>query len=106
MADALYALRKTRRVRPWLFAGLRHALLASAGLLMIAPFILMVSISLKSPGEIFSPEFHLLPQQWHAWENYSTAFAKQPLGRFLLNGALVWTTKALPNTSVARVPEP
>jgi len=89
MADALYALRKTRRVRPWLFAGLRHALLASAGLLMIAPFILMVSISLKSPGEIFSPEFHLLPQQWHAWENYSTAFAKQPLLRYLANGLIV-----------------
>jgi multiple sugar transport system permease protein len=56
---------------------------------MVLPFALMLSISFKPPGEIFAPEFHWLPQQWYAWENYGTAFAKQPLGRFLLNGVIV-----------------
>lgn len=67
----------------------RHLLLSAGALLMVAPFILMISISLKPSHEIFAPEFRLLPEQWHAVENYTAAFAKQPLGRFLLNGALV-----------------
>lgn len=71
------------------FSVFRHLVLGVGALLMVAPFVLMVSISLKAPGEIFSPEFSLLPERWHAWENYSTAFARQPLGRFLLNGVLV-----------------
>ena len=72
-----------------LFRCLRHVLLASGALLMVAPFVLMVSISLKSPGEIFAPEFRLLPEHWHAVENYRQAFSRQPLGRFLLNGLFV-----------------
>lgn len=67
----------------------RHLVLSAGALLMVAPFILMISISLKPSHEIFTPEFRLLPEQWHAVENYTAAFAKQPLGRFLLNGALV-----------------
>ena len=68
---------------------LRHLLLGSGALLMLLPFALMLSISLKPAGEIFAPEFRWLPEQWHALENYRLAFAKQPLGRFLLNGVIV-----------------
>jgi len=75
--------------REFAFALLRHLLLAGGGLLMVAPFLLMISLSLKPAAEIFAPEFRWLPEQWHAWENYSTAFAKQPLGRYLLNGLIV-----------------
>lgn len=71
------------------FRVTRHLLLAGGALLMVAPFILMISISLKPSHEIFAPEFRLLPEQWHAVQNYSAAFAKQPLGRFLLNGVFV-----------------
>ncbi|MBU6272608.1 MAG: carbohydrate ABC transporter permease [Betaproteobacteria bacterium] len=71
------------------FQWLRHALLLTGAFLMVAPFVLMVSISLKSPGEIFAPEFRLLPEHWHAVENYRQAFSRQPLGRFLLNGLFV-----------------
>ncbi|MFM1989940.1 MAG: hypothetical protein RJA99_2897 [Pseudomonadota bacterium] len=77
------------RRRPLAFAILRHVLLGSGALLMVAPFVLMVSLSLKSPGEIFDPEFRLWPRQWNAWENYAIAFTKQPLLRFLANGVLV-----------------
>lgn len=71
------------------FALFRHAALLAAASLTLGPFVLMVSISLKPPGEIFAPEFSLLPQTWYAWENYSMAFGKQPLLRFILNGFLV-----------------
>jgi len=71
------------------FSVFRHLVLGTAALLTVLPFVLMLSISVKPPAEVFAPEFRLLPQQWHAWENYSLAFAKQPLGRYLANGLLV-----------------
>ena len=71
------------------FAALRHLLLAAGAVVMVAPFVLMVSLSLKSPAEIFAGDLRLLPESWHAWENYSAAFTKQPLARYLLNGFIV-----------------
>jgi multiple sugar transport system permease protein len=70
-------------------AALRHAVLGVGAVVMLAPFVLMVSISLKPPGEVFSPTFKLLPDVWYAVENYGQAFGKQPLARYLLNGVLV-----------------
>lgn len=78
-----------RRPRsPW-FRLFRHLALGAGALLMVLPFVLMISISLKPPGEIFAPEFRLLPDQWHVIQNYREAFAKQPLGRYLVNGLIV-----------------
>jgi multiple sugar transport system permease protein len=68
---------------------LRHALLLAGAAVMVAPFVVMVAISLKPPGEVFAPVFTLLPRDWHAWENYRDAFTKVPLARFLLNGVIV-----------------
>jgi len=70
-------------------ALLRHLLLASGAIVMLAPFVLMLSLSLKPPAEIFAAELRLLPQTWHAVENYSAAFSKQPLARYIFNGFLV-----------------
>jgi multiple sugar transport system permease protein len=71
------------------FAGFRHTVLGLGSVLMLAPFVLMVSISLKPASEIFAPGFALLPETWAMWENYSTAFARQPLARYLLNGFII-----------------
>ena len=71
------------------FEIFRHAVLGLGAVLMLAPFVIMISVSLKSSGEIFSPEFSLLPKQWHAWQNYADAFSKQPLARYILNGFIV-----------------
>src|SRR5471032_1466833 len=49
----------------------------------------MVATSFKPKEEIFSSEFHLLPQRWGGTENYRTAFTQVPLLHFLLNGAVV-----------------
>lgn len=78
----------TRRMSPaaFAFAAFRHAALGLGSVLMLAPFVLMVAISLKPPGEIFAPVFTLLPETWAVWENYGAAFQRQPLARFLFNG--------------------
>jgi len=68
---------------------LRHALLILGAGIMLAPFVLMISISFKPPGEVFAPQFTLLPQQWYAVENYTAAFTRVPVARFILNGFLV-----------------
>jgi multiple sugar transport system permease protein len=49
----------------------------------------MMSLSLKSPGEIFRASFSLWPAHFHAIENYTTALTTAPLPRFLLNGVFV-----------------
>lgn len=67
----------------------RHALLVLGACIMLAPFVLMISISFKPPGEVFAPQFTLLPRQWYAVENYTAAFTRVPLARFILNGFLV-----------------
>lgn len=70
-------------------AGARHLALGLGAVITLAPFALMISISLKSPGEVFAPQFKLLPETWYAWENYAGAFTGQPLARYLLNGFFV-----------------
>ena len=68
---------------------IRHVVLLFGALVMVAPFIWMVATSLKPKAEIFSSEFHLLPQNWGAAENYATAMTQVPLLHFLLNGVIV-----------------
>ena len=68
---------------------LRHLVLWLGLVVMLAPFVWMVSTSLKPPNEVFSAELSLLPHKWFAVENYRTAFTKVPLLRYLLNGVIV-----------------
>ena len=70
-------------------AALRHAALLTSSALVLLPFVWMVSLSLKSPGEILQASFSVLPDQWYAVENYTTALTAQPLPRFMLNGVIV-----------------
>jgi multiple sugar transport system permease protein len=81
--------RRRRSPSSFAFAAFRHVVLMSGAVLMLAPFVVMVTVSFKPPGEIFAPEFSLLPQTWYAAENYGHAFTKQPLARFILNGFFV-----------------
>ncbi len=71
------------------FAILRHVLLGIGAVFMLAPFVWMLSLSLKPADEIFTTDLRLLPQRWDAVRNYSEAFRKVPLHRYLLNGAIV-----------------
>lgn len=73
-------------------AALRHLLLMTGAIVMLAPFVWMLSLSLRAPDDIFTPDLHLIPQKWAALRNYSAAFHKVPMHRYLLNGALVTAT--------------
>ena len=77
--------------RRWEFAGplFRHLVLMTGALIMLSPFIWMVSTSLKPPGEIFLTEVRFWPDQFYGWENYEAAFTRTPLLRYMMNGVIV-----------------
>jgi multiple sugar transport system permease protein len=70
-------------------AIVRHALLILTSAVILVPFVWMVSLSLKPPGEMFHATFSILPKQFYAWENYTRALTTAHLPRFLLNGVIV-----------------
>ena len=77
----------TSRIQVW--AACRHILLMGGAIVMLLPFVWMISTASKPPSEVFSSELHLIPHHFALWENLQTAFAKANLGRFLLNGVIV-----------------
>lgn len=76
-------------MRPALF--LRHAVLLMTSAIILLPFIWMVSLSIKPPGEMFGDHFSFLPTQFYGVENYTQALTRVPLLRYMLNGVIVCT---------------
>ncbi|NEW92344.1 carbohydrate ABC transporter permease [Rhodopseudomonas sp. BR0M22] len=70
-------------------SSLRHAALMCGAVLMLAPFVWMLSTASKPPDEIYSSDLHLIPHHFALWDNLRIAFGKADLGRFLLNGVIV-----------------
>ncbi|WP_076865944.1 carbohydrate ABC transporter permease [Bradyrhizobium mercantei] len=68
---------------------LRHAVLICTGALILAPFMWMLSLSIKPPCEIFGVSFSFWPHQFYGIENYSRALTEAPLLRYMGNGVLV-----------------
>ena len=72
---------------------LRHMVLMAGAAVMLGPFVLMLSGSLKPGYEIVSAELTLLPQEeWAIGENYGRALTSVPLLRFMLNGVIICTS--------------
>ena len=78
------------RVKPKMTAGkligkifLYLALILGA-LVMLVPFIWMLSASLKTSSTVFEIPFRLIPETLH-WENYSRIWTAQPLGLGFFN---------------------
>jgi multiple sugar transport system permease protein len=67
----------------------RLVLLSVAALVMLAPYIFMVSTSLKPQAEVFSGGLNLIPEHWSVVANYTKAVTAIPLLRILGNGVLV-----------------
>ena len=67
----------------------RLVLLSLLGLLVLMPYIWMASASLKPLDEIFRASLTLIPERFHAVENYGKVFARVPVGRYLMNGVIV-----------------
>lgn len=73
-----------------LLADLPRLLLLGIGaLVVLAPYLWMLSASLKPGGEIFRDSLALWPERFYALENYGKALGDVPLLRFLWNGAMV-----------------
>ncbi|WFU14871.1 carbohydrate ABC transporter permease [Bradyrhizobium sp. CB3481] len=70
-------------------AILRHAVLLVTGALILVPFVWMVSLSIKPPGEIFRASFSFWPTQFYGFENYTKALTNAPLLRYMGNGLIV-----------------
>ncbi|WP_420969549.1 carbohydrate ABC transporter permease [Bradyrhizobium sp. B120] len=70
-------------------AVLRHAVLLATGTLVLLPFVWMVSLSIKPPGEIFRASFSFWPTQLYAVENYTKALTETSLLRYMGNGFIV-----------------
>jgi multiple sugar transport system permease protein len=65
----------------------RHLLLLIGAAAMIAPFLWMVTTSLKTGSEVFKPPY-LLPGTFH-WENYVRAWEAAPFALYYLNSLVM-----------------
>ncbi len=67
----------------------KHGVLALGAVFVLAPFVQMISTSLKSSKDISQGGLRLLPDEWAIVENYTEAFTATPLLQFMLNGVIV-----------------
>jgi multiple sugar transport system permease protein len=84
--SAIPTTRRWSRFRPSHI--LLHAALLAGSLVMLLPFVWMISTSLKRPPEIFKYPPVWIPSQI-AWDNYAKTIAAMPFGRFYLNSLIV-----------------
>ena len=68
---------------------IRVGVLSAAALLVLTPYIFMLSASIKPGAEIFQASLQLWPARFYGWENYTKALTAVPLLRFLVNGVVV-----------------
>jgi multiple sugar transport system permease protein len=72
-----------------IFRGIsRHAILILGSVLMLIPFLWMISTSFKPPTEILAWPPQLIPKN-PTWMNYFSVFATIPILRYLFNSLLI-----------------
>ena len=78
----------SRRITSWLSGLALHAVLLAGAIIMVLPFLWMISSSLKDSTQVFQ-----LPPQWipnpPVWENFKTAWEAIPLGQYYWNSIVV-----------------
>jgi len=77
-----------RRPRGLAFAVFWYVFLGSAAVVIIMPFVWMVSTSLKSTREIFTYPPTWIPREWR-FLNYVDAWRAAPFGRYFFNSLFV-----------------
>jgi len=78
----------SKRARRIAFAIFWYILLGTTAVIVMLPYIWMISTSLKGPGEIFTYPPKLIPRAWR-FQNYVEAWNAAPFGRYFFNSALV-----------------
>lgn len=75
------------RLRNGAGKALLHLFLLVGAFLMVAPFLWMITTSLKPAAQTFQPPY-LFPQQF-VWQNYVDAWRAAPFGRYYLNSLIM-----------------
>lgn len=86
--DVVRSSRRSRGLTPSALA--LHALLIAGSVVMLLPFVWMLSTSLKLPPDIFTYPPVWIPNPI-AWQNYAKTVTVMPFGRFYLNSLIVTT---------------
>jgi len=71
-----------------------YGILLVAALLVLFPYIWMLSSSLKPESEIFTREMQIIPRSVQ-WKNYLRVWGNYPLGQWLLNSIIVASVETL-----------
>ncbi|WP_165980736.1 carbohydrate ABC transporter permease [Macrococcus carouselicus] len=75
-------------MRSGMSKGFMYLMLILGSILMLLPFIWMVSTSLKPSDEVMTMPPVWIPSEFR-WDNYMTAFQKAPFARYLFNSIVV-----------------
>jgi ABC-type glycerol-3-phosphate transport system permease component len=65
-----------------------HTLLLAGAVVMIMPFVWMISTSFKSQSEVFAYPPQWIPTEFH-WQNYVQAWNAAPFPRYFFNSVVV-----------------
>ncbi len=68
---------------------IRFALLSLGALMILAPYIFMISTAGKTQSDIFTAALSLIPQHFYFAENFAKALSKVPMATLLWNGVVV-----------------
>ncbi|NBN63194.1 ABC transporter permease subunit [Microvirga tunisiensis] len=67
----------------------RLALLGLAAFIALAPYLWMISVSMKPQSEVFAASLDLIPNELALIENYGKVLERVPVGTYILNGLIV-----------------
>lgn len=82
MSRAPHALSRPARLA-------RLVVLSLGAAFVLFPYVWMIATSAKPQAEVFSSGLSLVPEHWSIVANYAKALGRIPMGRVLLNGAVV-----------------
>jgi multiple sugar transport system permease protein len=83
-----------RQWRTHAISAIRYAVLIAGGLVMILPFLWMLSTALKAPGSVLTTTPQIIPRD-PTLESFRVVFDVVPLGRMFLNSVFVTTATVL-----------
>ncbi|MCA3275733.1 MAG: carbohydrate ABC transporter permease [Roseomonas sp.] len=78
-----------RRAKGLLADAPRLLLLGAFAILLLMPYIWMISASVKPLDELFRASLNLWPERFHGLENYGKVFSQIPVFGYLWNGIVV-----------------
>ncbi|MBE7552828.1 MAG: carbohydrate ABC transporter permease [Anaerolineales bacterium] len=84
------SLGQSRRSRRRVIAGLSHLLLLGGAIVMVIPFIWMLSTSFKAPVQTFVYQPQWIPNPF-VWQNYPDMWAALPFNWFVVNSLKIAT---------------